>query len=54
MKRLKTNSAATTRKLKLARETLRQLSAAELEVAGAAEVATEQQCRTDYPCQTGT
>ena len=34
MKKLSKNNAATTRKLKLARETLRQLSPAELDMAG--------------------
>ena len=51
MTKSSTNNAATTRKLKLARETLRLLSAAELDVAGGTtQGGTEETCRTYPPC----
>ncbi len=49
MKKPNTNGAATTRKLKLARETLRQLSTSELTVANGGY--TEEGCTTQYPCR---
>lgn len=52
MKKPSTNDAATGRKLKLARQTLRLLSAAELDVAGGVIGDATDTCYTCRPCVT--